>query len=240
MDNLLEYMIKAHGGMETWNRFESITARISSDGALWHLKQQPGKLNDIYVTSNTKNEATSHYPFIDKDWKTSFTPDRIAIEKNNGEVIEELLNPRESFAGHVVETPWSRLQLAYFAGYAMWTYFNAPFIFSNPDYKISELEPWEENGEVYRRLKVIFPSGIATHNPVQTFYINKEGLIRRHDYSVDISGGTTAAHYLSDYTEVQGIKIATKRRVYVRLEDNKPLLPEPLLVSVDLTEITLR
>jgi hypothetical protein len=151
-----------------------------------------------------------------------------------------LLNPRESFAGHTTETPWTRLQLAYFAGYAMWTYFNAPFNFANAGYAVKELDPWEENGEVFRRLEVTFPKEVATHSPIQTFYIDKDGLIKRHDYNVDVAGGATAAHYLSDYIEVQGIKIATKRKVYVRLEDNTPLFPEPLLVSINLSEISLK
>jgi hypothetical protein len=29
---------------------------------------------------------------------------------------------RNAFKGHAVDTPWTRLQLAYFVGYAMWTY----------------------------------------------------------------------------------------------------------------------
>ena len=240
MNNLLEFTINAHGGIEAWNKFESITARLMVDGVLWPMKQQSGTISDIYVTSKTKEEFTTHYPFVEKDWHTSFEPHRIAVENNKGETIEELLNPRDSFRGHDRDTPWSKLQLAYFAGYAMWTYFNTPFIFANPDYKVKELEPWEENGEVLRRLEVEFPENVATHSRIQTFYIDKEGLIKRHDYSADILGNSTAAHYLSDYKEIQGIKVATKRKVYVRLEDNTPLLPEPLLVSIDLSEIVLK
>lgn len=240
MNSLLQLAIKAHGGMDSWKKFEKISARLLCGGVLWQLKQQQGVVDDIYVTSDLKSQKTSHYPFIIEDWVTSFTPGRIAIENAEGEVIQELLNPRDSFAGHIVETPWSQLQLAYFAGYAMWNYFNAPFIFADPEYKAAELEPWLEGNEVYRRLQITFPDGIATHSKQQIFYIDKDGLIRRHDYSVDISGSAGAAHYLSDYIEVQGIMIATKRRVYVRQEDNTPLLPEPLLVSIDLKEITLQ
>lgn len=240
MKNLLEFTINAHGGIETWNKFETISAKLNSGGVLFPMKQQSGILDNIYVTSNTKKEFTTHFPFIEKDWHTSFEPGRIAIENHKGEIIEELFNPRESFKGHQRETPWSKLQLAYFAGYAMWTYFNVPFIFTNPNYKVKELEPWEENGETFRRLQVEFPPEITTHSRIQTFYIDKTGLIKRHDYNVEILGSSTAAHYLSDYIEVQGIQIATKRNVYVRLEDNTPLLPEPLLVSINLSEIDLK
>jgi hypothetical protein len=240
MKNLLEFTINAHGGLKAWSSFTTISAKLATGGVLWPLKGQQDILDDVYVTSHTKKQEVSHYPFIYENWKTSFTPGRIAIEGDRGEVIEELLLPRASFTGHVTETQWSRLQLAYFAGYAMWTYFNAPFNFAEPGYKVIELETWEENGEIFRRLEVTFPENIATHSTVQTFYIDQNGLIKRHDYSVDVLGGSTAAHYLSDYVEVQGIMIPAKRRVYVRNDDNTALLDGPLLVSVDLSEITLK
>ncbi|MBC9914538.1 hypothetical protein [Chitinophaga varians] len=239
MNDLLKTTVDAHGGLETWNKFRKISARIVCGGVTWAMKQQPGIMDDLYVTSDTRREFTSHYPFINSDWHTSFEPGRVAIENSRGEVVEELLDPRSSFTGHTVETPWTRLQLAYFAGYAMWTYFNAPFNFAGDNYEAKELVPWKDGQETFRRLRVTFPKEIASHGAVQTFYIDDAGLIRRHDYDVDILGGSGAAHFLSNYVDVQGIKVATKRSVYVRQEDNSPLVPEPLLVSVDLREITL-
>jgi len=56
---------------------------------------------------------------------------------------------------------------------------------------------------------------------------------------VEISGNVASAHYLYDYIEVQGIKIATKRQVFLRKEDNTPLTPDPVLVSLSLSEIRL-
>jgi len=49
-----------------------------------------------------------------------------------------------SFAGHAPESPWSTLQLAYFAGYAMWTYLTQPFTFTTPGIVTNELEPWAQ------------------------------------------------------------------------------------------------
>jgi hypothetical protein len=239
-NNLLEFTINAHGGMENFKKFETISARLICDGILWSMVGHPGSVDDIYVTSNINKQATSHQPFLNKDWHTKFTANHVAIVNSNGETVEELSNPRASFAGYTTETPWSQLQLAYFTGYAMWTYFNAPFNFAGEGYSVKELEPWKENGETFRRLEVTFPENVATHSAVQTFYIDKDGLIKRHDYNVDVAGGATAAHYLSDYIEVEGIMIATKRNVYIRQEDNTPLFPEPLLVSIDLREIIVK
>lgn len=240
MSDLLEFTIKAHGGLENFNKIEAISARLICGGILWSMVGHPGSVDDIYVTSHTRKQFTSHHPFLNKDWHTAFTAGHVAILNSEEEVVEELSNPRDSFAGFTTETPWSQLQLAYFTGYAMWTYFNAPFNFGQAGYSVKELEPWKENEEVFRRLQVTFPENVATHSAVQIFYIDTDGLIKRHDYSVDIAGGAIAAHYLSDYIEVQGIKIATKRNVYVRQDDNTPLFPEPLLVSIDLREISVK
>jgi len=93
----------------------------------------------------------------------------VALESSTGEVLEELREPRASFAGHALETPWSALQLAYFAGCAMWTYLNTPFLLAHPGVLSKELSPWEENGETWRRLQVSYPNDIATHSSTQTY-----------------------------------------------------------------------
>ena len=39
--------------------------------------------------------------------RSRFEPHRVALENENGEVLNELLQPRSSFQGHTLETPWS-------------------------------------------------------------------------------------------------------------------------------------
>ncbi len=240
MNDLLDLTIKAYGGIDNWKKFKSVTVRIQSEGLTWVKKQQPGLFTDIYVTADLTRQYLSFKPVNGDDWYSSFTPERIAIENRYGNTLEELLNPRHSFENHTRETSWTKLQAFYFASYAMWTYLNAPFCFINQGYEVKEIEPWKEDGEDFRRLQVSFPKEIATHCPIQVFYIDKNGLIKRHSYSVDISPGAKGAHYSTDFVNIQGIKIPTKRSVYVELENNMPLKPEPVLISIDLSEITFK
>jgi hypothetical protein len=72
----------------------------------------------------------------------------------------------------------------------------------------------------------------------QTLYINGEGLLKRHDYDVEIAGGTPGAHYIEGYEEVSGIMFPTKRRIFPRQADGTSS-PEPLVVSIDLSDIVL-
>ncbi len=118
----------------------------------------------------------------------------------------------------------------------MWTYLTTPFLFAMDGVATEELQPWRENGEMWRRLKVTFPHCIATHNTVQMFYFGSDGLLRRHDYDAEVLGGSPAAHYVHEYQEFSGILVPTKRRVLGRRPDGTPA-PDPLIVTIDLSEV---
>ena len=193
-------------------------------------------IDDVNVRVGLRREWASHSPFVEPGWRTSFEPHRVAIETSDGHVVEERLLPRDSFTDHGLDTPWDRLQLAYFAGYAMWTYLTTPFLFAMDGVSAEELPPWHENGEPWRRLKVTFPQGIATHSTVQTFYVGSDGLLKRHDYDADVLGGTPAAHYVHEYREISGILVPMKRRVVGRQADGIPAA-DPLIVTIDLSEV---
>src|SRR2546423_2646970 len=236
MSDLLDTVLEAHGGLSRWKQLESVSAHLVQGGALWALKGHPGVLDDVFVTARLHEEWVSHHPFGAADRRSAFTPEHIAIETNSGTVVEALEQPRVSFAGHAFETPITTLQLAYFVGTAMWTYLTQPFTFALPGFETTELDPWQEKGEAWRRLRVVWPSYLATHSTEQTLYFGDDGRIRRHDYDVEIMGGAGAAHYISDYTEVAGIMIPTKHTMFPRAPDGQALA-EPLVVSIDVSEV---
>ncbi|WP_428679402.1 hypothetical protein [Reyranella sp.] len=238
MDKLTSDIINAHGGLERWKSFNTVSAHLVQGGALWGLKGKAGVLDDTSVTIDFWREAVSHAPFGSASRKSSFTPDLVELRTTEGELLESLANPRDSFAGHKLETPWSDLQLAYFAGVAMWTYLTMPFLLAEEGVQSREVDSWEEKGETWRRLRVEFPPSIATHSTVQTLYCGRDGLLRRHDYDVEIAGNTPGAHYVSDYAEFQGLKFPTRRRIFPRQPDGQALA-EPLVVSIDLDSIVL-
>jgi hypothetical protein len=238
MEKLAKLAIDAHGGIERWNRFTTFSAHLIQGGVFWGVKGKDGVLADVTVTVDLRNDKVSHRPFGSPDRRSRFEPQRVAIETSNGEVVEELLQPRLSFKGHAFETRWSDLQLVYFVGCAMWTYMNTPFFLARPDVESEEIEPWQEADETWRRLKVRFPSNIATHSTEQTLYFDQRGVLKRHDYGVEIAGGTQAAHYVSDLKEFLGIIFPTKHRIFPRQPDGRSA-PEPLVVSIDMDKFVL-
>lgn len=235
MSDLVDFAIQAHGGLDRFKSFNFLTARLRQGGALWGLKGHPSTLEDAHVKIDLTREWASHWPFAPSGNHSIFTPERVVIEDEQGKTVEELVHPRPTFAGYELTTPWSDTQLGYFAGYAMWNYLTAPFLFREPGVVATEIDNWEEAGETWRRLRVEFPDDIATHSRFQTYYFDDTGLLRRHDYEVEIQGNNSAAHYLYDPVEVQGITLYSKMRIVPNTDTNVPL-SEPELVTIDLSE----
>jgi hypothetical protein len=235
---LLDAVVAAHGGLDRWREFSTIEATIISGGKLWEIKGQPQDPAPRRMTVALHREWASVQPFGAADQKSDFTPERIAIEKLDGSVVTERVNPRDSFAGHTLTTPWDPLQRAYFNGYALWTYLTTPFLMTLPGFTASEIDPVEENGEHWLGLQARFPDQFASHSVLQEFYFGSDSLLRRHDYRVDVAGGFAAIQYVYDIVEAEGIRLPSKRRAY-RCDASGRLLPDELMVSIDVSDIRL-
>ena len=124
---------------------------------------------------------------------------RVEIQGGNGRIEQFREDPEESFAGQATDTPWDAVQVAYFSGEALWTYINTPFLYTQDRFKTEEIDPVQADGETWRRLKVFFPDDVKSHTGEQFFCFGPDGLLRRHDYTVDILGGATGLNYASGY-----------------------------------------
>jgi hypothetical protein len=237
MNELLSLAIKAHGGQDRWDKVTSVEVAASITGAIWHVKSKPDVLRNVVMTADTRVERLTTL-FVGQDRRSAFEPDRVVIEQRDGTLIEARDNPEASFEGQQLDTPWDDIHVAYFSGEALWTYLNTPFLYARDDFSSEEISPIEADGETWRRLKVTFPDTVKSHTREQISCFGPDGLLRRHDYTVDILGGGTGLNYASGYEDVDGIIVPTRRRVYA-YEGDYQLVPEPLLVAIDLTDIKL-
>ncbi|MFC4034904.1 hypothetical protein ACFO3J_26050 [Streptomyces polygonati] len=238
MNELLTQVIDTYGGLDRWNGFSRLTARVKGGGALWVVKGQEGVLDDYTTRIDLHRQYASH-AFGGRGLRSVYTPDRVAVETEAGAVVEERTDPRSAFAGHDFTMPWDRLHLAYFTGYAMWTYLTEPFSLAAPGSVTEELEPWREEDETWRRLKVVLPAGVVGHGRENVYYIDEGGLIRRHDYVAEVlgKGAGLAAHLISGHREFDGIVVPTERRVWRVGQDGRP--DKSLLsVSIDVSEVS--
>jgi hypothetical protein len=237
MSDLRDLVLKAHG-IDRWQTVKAIDADMSITGLLWIRKGWPDALKNVHVTADAGSQRLSYVPFTDQGLRSVFCPDQVIVETLDGEAVKSRLNPRAAFNGHQVQTGWDDLHLAYFSGYAMWNYLNTPFLFALPGFTTEEIEPWNENGEKRRRLKVTFPNSVATHSSEQVFHVDGEGLIARLDYSANVTGGIPTAHYVSGYRDIDGVKLWTRRRAYRRNADGTANT-DGVAVAIDVADIRL-
>ena len=237
MKDLLDFVVEAHGGLERWNRVQTVTVAASVTGEIWTVKSKPDYLKNVIFEVETKRErVTADFPNQDK--RSFFDPARVEIKRRDGTIIATRDDPEESFRGQEQYTPWDDLHVAYFSGEAFYTYINTPFLFTYEGFSSQEIAPIQVDGATWRRLKVTFPDSVKSHTKIQTFCFGPDGLLRRHDYNVDILGVAPGFNYASNYLEVDGIVFPTKRCVYAH-EVASQCVKEPVLVDIDMGEITL-
>ncbi|MHC5897268.1 hypothetical protein [Nostoc sp.] len=237
MNELLNLAVKAHGGLKRWNKVKSVKVAASITGAIWFVKSKGDALKNVVMTVETKKEQLI-MDFPGQDKRSIFEPARIVIEKTDGTLIDARNDPEKSFEGHQRETPWDDIHVAYFSGEALWTYLNTPFLYTHEGFATEEISSIQVEGETWRRLKVTFPDTVKSHTREQISCFGPDGLLRRHDYTVDILGGATGLNYASNYRDIDGIIVPTTRRIYA-YEGDYQLVKEPLLVAIDMSEIAL-
>jgi hypothetical protein len=234
---LAEQAIAGHGGMRAWERRQEIVVQLSSGGFAFASKLQGHAVRgvDARVSTSGQHVVFESYPasgqrgVLDADGsvRVETAADTVAALREDARAVFGDLRHR---------LWWDRLDILYFATYAIWTYISTPFVFISEGYELRELAPWEERDETWRRLAVGFPDGVHTHSREQVFYIDRAGLIRRHDYTAEPFGGwAKAAHYCFDHRAFDGLLLPTRRLVYPRRADNRPR-SRPRLVWIEVSE----
>jgi hypothetical protein len=114
----VELTVEAHGGLKRWSQLTTVKSQPLHHWELWQLKAQPEALKDVVVEAQLKRQQlTTH--FIRKSRRSVFTPDRVSIESESGILEEGRDDPRSTFQGQRLETPWNDLQMAYFNSHAL-------------------------------------------------------------------------------------------------------------------------
>jgi hypothetical protein len=235
LDNLLKLALEAHGGLKAWNNLQSLYANASIGGALWNLKQLPGLFKKTQLELKLRYQHVVTH-LIDLEEKIVFTPNQVSLESESGKTLDTCNDPRSRFSRHSAKSKWDKLHAGYFSSYALWGYLITPFLYTYPGFDAQEIDPWYENGERWRVLQVTFPDGYAAHTRTQYSYFGEDGLLRRHLYTVDVLGGAPGANYASEYCAVDGVMVPARRRVFA-YDDALQKVAEPILVSIDLSEI---
>jgi hypothetical protein len=234
MNDLLDSAVAAHGGLDRWNQIGSIAFDAAIGGAFWHIKGKGDVLQDVRLEVHTTQQLVT-IDFAGHGERWVYEPHRVAIQRRDGTVIDERDDPEKSFDGQQFDSPWDDMHLASFVGEAQWTYQNMPFLYTRPGIVTEEIAPIEVDGETWRRLQVTFPDDIKSHTRQQIACFGPDGLLRRHDFTMDVLGGAPGSLYATGYRDVDGIVFPTTRRSYA--PDGETQLT---MIAIDMGEITLR
>jgi hypothetical protein len=239
--DIVEQAIAAHGGLDLWESVGEVSVQLSSGGLAFASKRQGHAVRDVEARVATHGQRVIFTPYPTPGQRGILEQDgTVRIETDAGELVEARENARGAFRDLRHKLWWDRLDILYFATYAIWTYVSTPFVFAREDYRVVELDPWVEKGERWRRVAVTFPEHVHTHCREQVFYIDADGLIRRHDYTAElIAGWAKAAHYCLDHRSLDRLVLATRRRVYPRKANNQRRAG-PLLVWIEMPHAVAR
>ncbi|TGL79182.1 hypothetical protein [Leptospira yasudae] len=211
---LLEKAIDRYGGWKLWDRIDSFELELKHLGAPIPIRKGLGKtfpkpsFLKIYPKSFTAEFL--EYPSAGK--KIVFQNGKVGIFYIQETDFEfEIPDYRQTFRGFRKYRRWNPLDAAYFFGYAITQYVSVPFILK--EFGVREV-PLADGF----RIDAEFPQSMHTHCRKQSYYFNEEGLLTRNDYTADVIGPwAIGAHLTTDYREVDGIPVATRRNVFVRL-----------------------
>jgi len=240
VNDLLGLALAAHGGIERWRGFIDVEASVSVTGNLLSIKKLRSDIfSALCVQAATHEQGMILRPFSEPDRLAFFEPQRVTIETLEEQVVFSCETPLTQFEDQTIETPWDRWHAAYFLGYMLWSFLTTPFLYTYPGFASEELSPHEENGEEWRRLKVVFPRHFARHSRTQIAYFGPDGLLRRHDTAIDLLGSTFSKDYATDYGEFNGIKLPMKHRLHGTTADGRTMEPAPLL-AIDFKSVVFR
>ncbi|MCF3130622.1 hypothetical protein [Streptomyces olivochromogenes] len=243
MNDLLNSVLDAHGGLDRWSSVRTLTARLTIDGPFWEMRGFKDAFLKETLEIDLHRQHAVFTPWLEPGQSLIYTPDRVVLRTADGGTVADLSEPRPSYAGYDPYSPWTALQVGYFLGYAMWNYLTTPYLFTLPGVRTREIEPCEEDGATWRRLHVTFPDTIATHTREQVFHFSEDSLLRRLDYNVDVNAGVPVAHYTDEYRTFGGLAFPTRRLVHPRNVDGTPNrgLPGPggSAIAIDIHDITI-
>jgi hypothetical protein len=219
--SLLEEVIAAHGGRDAWESAREVTADLRSWGLALAMKRAGGPFRSYRarVTVGEPRTVITPYP----GGVGVFERDSVWIETESSGVVECRDHMRRRFPGLRRRLWWDPLDALYFAGYALWNYFNTPLLLARCH--------TEETGSA---LRVRFPPDVPTHSPTSTFHFDERRLLVRLDYTAEVFGKwARGKHVCSEHRTFDGLVFPTVRRVTFRGT------PWPVLVAIDVDDVTV-
>ena len=222
-DELLAEAIQAHG-VAAYDAANEVSLHLRCGGVGLPMRFQGKAFADVGAKVSTREPRVTFSPYPERGRRGVFDHGAVRIETDSGHVVAERSHPRPELRRFRRNFWWDSLDALYFGGYALWGYLNAPFMFRRDGFEVSAADPWREDGDTWRALRVRFPDDVPAHSREQLYYFDDQGLLRRNDYTAEVFGGwAKAAHYCWDQERFDGLVVPTRRRAMARRRNGKPV-----------------
>jgi len=229
---VVDRAIEAHGGESTWRAVQTIATNWTFHGAMFKLRLRESQLKGLSARISTKTQRVEVSPFASGDATGIYTPARVELTRGNG-TASSLDNPRSAFSNLRTLAWWTDLEMLYFAGYVLWNYAQLPFLLLWQGLRLEDAGTTVKDGETWNKVAVTFPRAVATHSPQQMFYFGPDGLLRRHDYYVEILNRfARGARYIHATQRVGGLVLPSRIEIKLGLT-GEAFAPFPSLGFVD-------
>lgn len=231
---LYEDTLEAHGGRSRWQAVECIEASLSSGGFAFASKFQGSALHGLKIEVYPHARRVVLNNFCQPGWRGIWTADLVQIRDDNDTLFGERRKPRAQFQRMVKQIRWDKLDILYFAGYALWNYLSFPFLLDLPGVTVTDPQ---DHAQGLRRLEARFDPAVPTHSAIQSFHVNASCQLVRHDYIADVIGTwAKAANCCLASEQIAGLRFYTRRKVYP-LMGRHMVLPLPTLVWIELDDL---
>lgn len=218
---LLETMVAAHGGNRKWFEFDKATAVVSIDGEVW-ASGSAMAFAHTEVEILTQEESVTLVSLPNRCVRSVFKPNIIQLETPGEELLETRYNPKSSFHPGGKLSDWDRFQLAYVCSYSIWNCLTQPFLFTYSGFDVKEVSALSVGGETWRGVRVTYPAYIASPSREVICYVGDDGLMRRQDFVHQNLDGIGISSFMTEYADIQGLRIPVKRSLYPTKDLDKP------------------
>jgi hypothetical protein len=226
---LLKNALRTSGGLDLWRLTRRFTVHMSITSLLCTEKCSSANFKELVVEGSTHSQELEITGFSRADTRALYRPDWVALEAQDAQGIVERHGSPEEFRQGLQSRTWDELQLAHYCGYLIWNYMVTPFILADLDVKTKERRRSGVHGEGLRRLEVTFPARVVTHATRQSFYFEREGILRRVDYPAPHQNDVQIAQMFSGHQRFSGILVPTLCRLLSVGADGVPVAKRALL-----------
>ena len=80
MNDLIDKVINAHGGMDTWQSFNHVSIHLKVEGHIWKIKGKVGVFSDGIFDGDLHHQRTAYRSVLQPFRQSRFEPGRLILE----------------------------------------------------------------------------------------------------------------------------------------------------------------